>query len=59
MFQDLKVQHDDKANRFFCTFREGDEAVKRYVTVAEAEKAREVIASGDPYKVDNFCYRIY
>lgn len=59
MFQDLKVQHDDKANCSFCTFREGDKAVKRYVTAAEAEKAREAIASGDPYKVDSFCYRIY
>ena len=58
MFQDLKVSRD-KSNWPFCTFREEDEAVKRYVTTTEAEKAREVIESGDPYKIDNFCYRIY
>ena len=58
MFQDLKV-NQDKSSRPFCTFREGGEVIKRYVTVVEAEKAQEVIESGDPYRIDSFCYRIY
>lgn len=59
MFTGLSIEIGDMGFSKACFFTSEGDRVERYVTAAEAEKARQVIESGDPYKIDNFCYRIY
>ena len=59
MFTCLSIEIGNMGCQKVCFFTSEGDRVERYVTAAEAEKARQVIESGDPYKIDNYCYRIY
>lgn len=57
MFTNLRIIKDGAW--LFAEFTRDSETCKRLILPQAEEKAREIAESGDPYKIDGFCYRIY
>lgn len=58
MFGNLEVHVE--SGWAFVTFTDADgRRVRRLIMPAAVDAAREIAESGDPYKIDSFCYRVY